>query len=87
MLFTIGVHKNFVAFTGKHQRWSLFLIKLGIPEKWDLRPGTWDPYVGPGTRGPYVGPTAWNPGPIGRTQNPGPLHGIWDLGLSTCDPF
>ena len=28
MFFEIGVLKNFAVFTGKHQRWSLFLIKL-----------------------------------------------------------
>ena len=28
MFFKIGVLKNFALFTGKHLRWSLFLIKL-----------------------------------------------------------
>ena len=28
MFFKIGVLKNFAIFTGKHLRWSLFLIKL-----------------------------------------------------------
>ena len=89
MLFTIGVHKNFVVFSGKHQRWSLFLIKLGIPEKrdpglgthtWDLGPirGTWDP-------GPICGIHSMEP----RThrQDPESRTFTWDLGLSTCDPF
>ena len=28
MFFKIGVLKNFAVFTGKHQFWSIFLIKL-----------------------------------------------------------
>ena len=30
MFFKIGVLKNFANFTGKHQRWNLFLIKLKV---------------------------------------------------------
>ena len=37
MFYTKAVLKNFAIFTGKHLRWSLFLIKLLSQ---DLRPAT-----------------------------------------------
>ena len=57
-----------------------FAFTFGIPEKWDLGPGTRDPEPMRGTREP--GPSTWDlshgtkdQGSVVGTRDPGPLRG------------
>ena len=58
------------------QFYNIFIIKgciiIGIPEKWNPGPSSWDP--SPGTR---------DSRPIGGTRDLRPLRGTRDLGSST----
>ena len=55
------------------------MIKFfGMSEKWDSRPGTWDPRPPDDTRD--LGPHKWYPGPkkiLSGNRDPGPLK--WDV--------